>query len=174
MFGLRPYSAPQTALEIANGFINIANQQTIEDPKTGEQISEGITHLKLQKLLYFAQAAHLALFDTELFSDEILAWKYGPVVPSVYKEFAAHKAELIPFVETTHSTPPDVEQFLKEVWKLFGKYSATELVNLSHQHTPWKECDQGAVIEKAVIRDFYKTVFVFKQDDSPDQERSAT
>ena len=49
-----------------------------------------ITNLKLQKLLYFAYGIHLALYDTPLFDTPIQAWKLGPVVPSVYREFKVH------------------------------------------------------------------------------------
>ncbi|KJW07325.1 Panacea domain-containing protein [Orientia tsutsugamushi] len=37
-----------------------------------------ITQLKLQKLVYFAQGAHLALFDKPLFKEDIEAWENGP------------------------------------------------------------------------------------------------
>ena len=47
-----------------------------------------ITNLKLQKLLYFAYGINLLLFDdTKLFEASIQAWKLGPVVPDVYREF---------------------------------------------------------------------------------------
>jgi uncharacterized phage-associated protein len=50
-----------------------------------------LTNLKLQKLMYFAYGVHLSLFGERLFRDEIQAWKLGPVIPSVYKEFKDHR-----------------------------------------------------------------------------------
>ena len=44
---------------------------------------ELVSNLKLQKLLYYVQGFHLAVFGEPLFEEEIEAWMYGPVVPSV-------------------------------------------------------------------------------------------
>ena len=64
-------------LEIANFFIKIANSE-----------NEGsITNMKLNKLLYFAQAWSLTKYGEPLFEEEIQAWQHGPVVPSIYKAF---------------------------------------------------------------------------------------
>jgi len=46
-----------------------------------------ITNLKLQKLLYIAYGLHLCIYGENLFESEIQAWKLGPAVPDVYKEF---------------------------------------------------------------------------------------
>lgn len=49
-----------------------------------------IDHVKLQKLLYLVQAAHLAWYDSPAFDEPIQAWVYGPVIPRVgghYKQF---------------------------------------------------------------------------------------
>lgn len=60
-----------TVFEVAKFFIHLANE-------TGSYIS----NLKLQKLVYYAQAWHLALHDTPLFEDDFEAWVHGSVVPS--------------------------------------------------------------------------------------------
>ena len=43
-----------------------------------------MTNMKVQKLLYYTQCLHLALFDEPLITDEIQAWRYGPVCPPAY------------------------------------------------------------------------------------------
>jgi uncharacterized phage-associated protein len=40
--------------------------------------------MKLQKLVYYAQAWSLAWTDTPLFNEDIQAWAKGPVVPALY------------------------------------------------------------------------------------------
>lgn len=50
--------------------------------------------IKLQKLLYFAQGWSFALQGKQLFSDEFEAWKYGPVIRSIYYQHG--KAVRIP------------------------------------------------------------------------------
>ncbi len=74
------------ALDVARYFLLKA------DPDEGELIS----NLRLQKLLYYAQGFHLALYDELLFAEAVVAWMHGPVVPEVYHEFKRYGAERIP------------------------------------------------------------------------------
>lgn len=51
-----------------------------------------ITNLKMQKLLYYAQAWYMVNNKSELlFEDEIQAWRFGPVVPAVYEKMKRFK-----------------------------------------------------------------------------------
>ena len=65
--------------------IDIANQLLVKAYRASD--GELMTNLKLQKMLYYQQGFHLAYFGTPLFDDEIEAWMYGPVVPSVYNHY---------------------------------------------------------------------------------------
>lgn len=47
-----------------------------------------ISNLKLQKLLYLIQVEYIRIYGQPLFENKIEAWRYGPVVPSVYREFS--------------------------------------------------------------------------------------
>jgi len=53
--------------------------------------------------------------------------------------------------------------FLREIWKIFGKYSAAELVEMSHKHDPWKNNYKEGVpnikIPRKDIEAFYKILF---------------
>ena len=69
--------------DVANYFIGLSLKNKLDTDGT----VEGITNLKLQKILYFAQCAYLALYDKPLFEDEVLAWEYGPVISSVYNKY---------------------------------------------------------------------------------------
>lgn len=67
------------ALTIANFIIWFVNNSTQ---------NRNLTPLKLQKILYYVQANHLARnHGIPLFIDPIEKWQYGPVVPAVYHEF---------------------------------------------------------------------------------------
>lgn len=65
-----------SALEIARYIIN---KCTVENSP--------ISNLQLQKILYFLQKEYLVNKDRVLFSDEIQAWQFGPVVPEVYYQY---------------------------------------------------------------------------------------
>jgi uncharacterized phage-associated protein len=109
--GVDAYKASQ----VADYFIFLSSKKVID-----EGVSEGVTPLKLQKLLYFAQAASLALYDKKLFNENIEAWKYGPVVSVIY---GAYKNQNSPLVkpEGEYKTIKDgkVKNLLMGVWELF-------------------------------------------------------
>lgn len=66
--------------------LEFAATNYILDKLAGYGIKD-VTNLKLQKLLYFAYGINLLLYKQKLFQTSIQAWKLGPVVPEVYKEF---------------------------------------------------------------------------------------
>ena len=120
------------AVDVANVIIRVAHE-------TGKTIS----NMKLQKLLYLAQGIHLALKnDTPLFADSIEAWKYGPVIPSVYHKFKIYFSGDIPvthpFASGTATLDEDQLKLVRKVVDLYGGLSAISLSNFTHlQESPW-------------------------------------
>lgn len=159
-------SAKTTALNAAKGFIEIANADQVLIPETGETYVEGITHLKLQKMLYFAEAAHLAIYGTQLFNDEIEAWSLGPVVPNVYQVYRTFQDGQLSIPEgEVVEISDETKAFLKDMWVIFGKYTAFELVEMSHKHAPWKNVYRAGArnisISKESMMDFYRKTNAF-------------
>ena len=62
-----------------------------------------MSHLKLQKLLYFVQGYHLAYFGKPLFEDDFEAWVHGPVSRKLFEK---HRAESILYKEIGLSKRP--------------------------------------------------------------------
>jgi len=147
-----------SASDIACFFINLANKKVIDE----ENLTEGITNLKLQKLLYFAQAAHCAIFHKPLFSEQILAWQYGPVVEEVYQEYKKYRNLPIPKPNDEKEIDQETQFFLENIWNIFGKYSTAELVNISHSHKPWMDAYQNKTKNIAinVLEEYYKNYFI--------------
>lgn len=54
-----------------------------------------VSNLRLQNLLYFAQAYFILLNDNPLFDDDMEAWDCGPVVPSVYETYKKYGSMII-------------------------------------------------------------------------------
>jgi len=151
--------ADVNANNVADWFIARANREREEN------FGEGISNLKLQKVLYFSQAARLALDSKPLFKDEIHAWDYGPVINSVYHDFKRNQNTAIknPKGDAYEAFEPQTTAFLEDIWQLFGKYSAGKLVAMTHAHAPWKDTYDGTpnkVITKSSIEKYYKNVFV--------------
>jgi len=54
-----------------------------------------ITNLQLQKILYYIQRDYLQNVGLGLFPDNFEAWRFGPVVPSVYYVFSRYGSQPI-------------------------------------------------------------------------------
>ncbi|MEY4768618.1 MAG: hypothetical protein RL637_1257 [Pseudomonadota bacterium] len=128
--------------------------------KADENEDSDVSNMKLQKLIYYAQAFHLALFDKPLFNEEFEAWMHGPVCPSIYREYKSYGSAPIPVnsdIELTMFSDEQLE-LLEEVYDVFGQFSAWKLRNMTHEETPWKENEEtGGIITKESMMEFYKT-----------------
>lgn len=100
-----------------------------------------MTNMKLQKLLYYAQSLHLALYDQPLFDAEIQAWRYGPVCPPAYRYYSDYEGNQLPIPSDSglSSIPLETKELLEEVWEHFGVHRAYMLSDMTHDETPWKE-----------------------------------
>ena len=130
--------------------------------KVDEELGDGISNLKLQKLVYYAQGFHLAIHDRPLFPGRIEAWEHGPVVPELYHTYKSHGGGNIPapLDFDPEAIDPDVASLLDEVYSVFGQYSAWKLRNMTHEERPWKEAyeetTRGRIISDAALRDYFK------------------
>lgn len=124
-----------------------------------------ITNLKLQKLLYYAQAWYMVNFDgSKLFEDDIEAWQFGPVIKSIYELFKnfGRKPIILSDEECSDYDLTETQKsYLAEFCEKFLRYSATELVGMTHNETPWKKAyEQGnnTVIDTDLMFEFYKNM----------------
>ncbi len=108
-----------------------------------------ITNMKVQKLLYYAQSLHLALYDQPLFAEEIQAWRYGPVCPPAYRFYSDFEAQQLPFPERKKLShlSKEIQSVLDEVWDHFGNYHAYRLSDMSHGEFPWQKARRGLPAE---------------------------
>lgn len=137
-----------SAENIANYFIYLSSKIVGDN-----QEREGITNLKLQKILYFAQAYFVAKVGKTLFKEKIEAWEYGPVVPVIYHKYKSHGNRPIVLEHDTSIISDIDKKNLDKVWENFGGYSARRLVDITHAHKPWKEAS-GEITIKSLV-DYY-------------------
>lgn len=111
-----------------------------------------ITPMKLQKLLYYIQAWHLANFNHSLFVDEPEAWVNGPVYKHVYDKYKHITRHDYIFTKDRPSmsealTKLDLSEkqqsLVFEVLQVYGKYDEFKLVNKTHSEDPWIEARKG-------------------------------
>lgn len=102
--------------------------------------------MKLQKLVYYAQAWSLVWDDAQLFDEKIEAWANGPVAPSLFdfhkgrykvsENFFRKKAN-------TSNLSEDQQDTIDRIVEFYGNKSAQWLSDLTHSEAPWKEARRG-------------------------------
>ena len=138
------------ARHIANQFIRRSRQQ-----------NRLLTHMQIQKLVYFAHARMLSLHGRPLISQNFEAWQYGPVVRDLYRALSHHGStgvqETIPMgAEGAHS----VRERDTVDWS-FNKYSqlsGSELSKLTHApNAPWATAQERGedIIPNDSIESYY-------------------
>ena len=120
--------------------------------------------MKLQKLLYYTQAWHLAMYDRPLFTERIEAWQDGPVVPQVWKH---HKGQSE--VECWAGGDParltaDEHAVVSFVVDRYAGFTRSELSTMTHDEEPWREAragladgePSGAPLSREVMTRFFR------------------
>lgn len=155
------------ALSVANYFIELAQKDGMP-----------IHLLGLVKRVYIAHGFALALLGRGLLDprfDKVEAWKYGPVIPSVYHSFKQYRVKSIneqtivmvwdekdmrPVFNTPNLTDKDEKRVVEMVWKRYKEYSDNELVTLTHMKgTPWDMCfikDENVAIPDILTENYYR------------------
>ncbi|MGB8194071.1 MAG: type II toxin-antitoxin system antitoxin SocA domain-containing protein [Chitinophagaceae bacterium] len=112
--------------------------------KRAELQDQFVTQMKLQKMVYFAHGYHLAKYDEPLIQEEFEAWKFGPVVYSLYNQFASFGIDLIK-VKENKKISKELERLnesakdaIEYTWEATRHLSAYTLSNWTHEHgSPW-------------------------------------
>jgi uncharacterized phage-associated protein len=134
-----------------------------------------ITQLPLQKIVYFCHVWSLIGMGRPLVRHQFEAWKYGPVLQYLYREFQAYD-DLAIVGRATRLNPTsgereivpyrfdgDTKEFLEQVVDFYSRISPGDLVRLSHaKGGPWDKAwnhdgpvNPGMKISDADIVTFY-------------------
>lgn len=150
------------AIEIAKYVINYS-----------EEIGNPISNLKLQKLLYYIQAAMLVEKGEKCFEDPIIAWEFGPVVIPVYQAYKEYGRSELPVQKMSRNMvfdPVKMKIIFKEpreieIWyrkiinKVIESYAQIEnpfdLVKKTHKEKPWQDTCLNEEIECNKIKEYY-------------------
>lgn len=121
--------------------------------------------LKLQKLVYICHGWMLGIYGERLIKEDVEAWQYGPVIKELYEELKKYKKSHISSIknQSEQMFEEHVKRLLDKVLSVYCKYTATELVALTHQQsTPWYKITSGdalvfsgLVIPIEMIREYY-------------------
>ena len=132
--------------------------KTFELPQyiLGQYPHEKITHLKLQKLLYYVKVWGIVA-GVELYQGEFEKWERGPVNTDVYHKYKSFGRD--PIVQDPHIEQPNVAGREKELIDFivasYMPISAISLSAMTHKEAPWIETPQNSVISHDKILEFY-------------------
>lgn len=124
--------------------------------------------MKLQKLLFYAQAMSLVWDDVPLFDEEFEAWAKGPVCREL---FSAHKGKFMlndskflnPFNPDISKLTPEQKETIDVVVNSLIDFPPYRLSDMVHQEKPWQDargnCPIGErcknIIPKTAMAEYY-------------------
>lgn len=101
-----------------------------------------MTAMKLQKLVYYCQAWHLAWTEHTLFNEKIEAWRNGPVIPALFERHKGHFKLQPCFFHQDNSKADSLsaeeKNIIDRVLDYYGSKDPHWLSQLTHMETPWK------------------------------------
>ncbi len=85
----------------------------------GMRIMHPVSNLQLQKILYYVQVHFLKKTGRPFFDDDIEAWQFGPVIPTVYYRYAVFGPAPItifnvPEIDLEEEERNDLNQIIRE------------------------------------------------------------
>jgi len=126
--------------------------------RLGKRDEVSISHMKLQKLIYFAHGWCLAICGQPLIKERVEAWRYGPVIDSVYQMFRSFGAD--PITSPSKTSDRDYKELQKDnfttsllerVWEVYSEYDAYKLSAMTHlRGSPWTETRRCARQENKI------------------------
>lgn len=131
--------------------------------RTGE-----VSAMKLQKLMFYAQAWNLVWEEEALFADDFEAWANGPVLPTLYaRHRGLFKVDSSLFPEADgNNLSPTARENIDKVLGFYGNKTAQWLSNLTHQENPWLDARgdlpvgeaSNAAIPQSAIHEYYSSL----------------
>ncbi|QFY59873.1 DUF4065 domain-containing protein [Rhizobium grahamii] len=153
---------PEDARAIANFLLSLAWSRGLE-----------VSHLQLQKILFFAHAWHLGKYGEPLIGQPFEAWQYGPVVRVVYDQLKRFRSDSVRekltkidvqtggVIEARASFSEEKTQFLIDLFEYYHSFHPYNLVDLTHERDGpwdkvWRKAGDGAVAGMAIPNESIK------------------
>lgn len=162
------------AAAVANRFIHLAAERGVS-----------LTHMQVQKLVYFAHGWHLGLGYGPLCGETPTAFQWGPVFPNLYraaKDWGANPIEkpiqiempferhgeyvmdfVAPLIPEGSEDGQRARSVIDRVWDLYGNKPGMELSQISHDREgPWYDAwkkekgNRGAEMSNDLIADYFR------------------
>jgi uncharacterized phage-associated protein len=163
-----------TGNTVADYFLALANE-----------CEELVTNMKLNILVYYAQAWHLAVFDSPLFVDEIEARVHGPVLPIVYDTYRPFRWKPIitgdlDLEEIRRQFSSEQQEILDDIIEIYFPKTAYALEQLAQSEDPWRVARSGLapyepsnkIITQDSMKRYYARILATKDEQTDDTSHS--
>lgn len=121
---------------VANQFIGLARKE-----------GKTLTPLQLMKLVYIAHGWMLGLRQRPLIIEPVEAWRYGPIIPELYRETKKYGSGAVTDEISTSAwkrwgatdeLDASEADIVEQVYRIYGGQTGIQLSSLTHQPgTPW-------------------------------------
>lgn len=151
-----------SSLAVANKVLELANRA-----------NDTVTPMQLIKLVYLCHGWMLGLHGRPMLNENVEAWRYGPVVRSLYDRVRKYRDMPVqgplrsPFsLSEPHETfTPEEENIIQQVYANYGRHSGVALSNLTHQPgSPWSivwNCEgKNSPISNDLIESHYRELYM--------------
>lgn len=133
---------------------------------------EPLTHLKIQKLLFYCYGALLASDMEAAIGPNISfeAWEHGPVNRELYRLFCQYGANPIPEFPKAGTYSAAVENTMRDSLKVYGCLDAWALRQQTHTESPWIKAYKERVtyIDQGELKKFFKTKYSYGSVQAPE------
>ena len=147
------------------------------------------TNYVLNKLVYFSYGFYLASWNKKLFSEKIEAWKYGPVIPSIYYHLVRFGNQPVTEKVVYHSRSKDEQikpeidngdkeliDLLEAIYKKYGSLPESIFQKITHHpNSPWEKvyiADQDHTpLEDSHIKEHFRSLLPIRHLNSEVTDR---
>lgn len=117
-----------------------------------------VSHVKLQKLLYYVQGYALVKKEEPLFYENFQAWKHGPVIPEIYQDYKSYGSNALNVFGHPRLEIND-EIIINDILENFSNYNAFIMAEQTHKETPWKaHIEFEDIIPQSEIKSFFEYI----------------
>ena len=120
-----------------------------------QQSPNGITPMKLQKLLFYVKVWTLVA-GHELVIADFEHWDYGPVNREVYDYYKVYGSKSIEVKESDNLGLEESQQeLINFIIENYISFDAFALSAMTHIEDPWKQTNRNKVIPNELINSYY-------------------
>ena len=118
--------------------------------------------LQLIKLTYLCHGWMLGLYHRPLSAQPVEAWKYGPVIPDVYRGLKRYGNKRVTVVQDFPSSDFDAleDDLIRQVFDVYSDFTGVQLSQLTHArgtpwHQVWHRMGRDSIIPDALIEEHF-------------------